>query len=250
MDTPTVPAQALSGVIVMLLVDYATQHRAWGWLRLAQGTAFLKETPGLLFAKVMGSGQHGGFSLRPSSSHQGLVCMFESQQQAEQFIQGPHVQAYRDRARECWIGLLDITSSRGSWDRQSWGVTPSSCLQQPLDNATPIAALTRASIRPAKAMAFWRRAPASQASLTQAPGCLLAMGLGEAPLIRQCTFSVWRDTGSMLNFAHQGAHHQAIQAAYKQDFFSESLFVRMRVLTMQGDWQGHHFARTQEVAHA
>lgn len=76
------------------------------------------------------------------------------------------------------------------------------------------------------------------------------MGLGEAPLIRQCTFSVWQDTSSMLNFAHQGAHHQAIQAAYKQDFFSESLFVRMRVLTMQGDWQGQHFEHAQKVAHA
>ena len=250
MDNPATPAQALSGVLVMLLVDYATQHRAWGWLRLAQGAAFLKETPGLLFAKVMGSGQNGGFSLRPSSSHQGLVCMFESQHQAEQFIEGPLVQAYRDRARECWVGLLDITSARGAWDRQSWGVTPPSCLHHPVDETAPMAALTRASIRPAKAMAFWRKAPASQASLDQAPGCLLAMGLGEAPLIRQCTFSVWRDTSSMLNFAQQGANHQAIQAAYKQDFFSESMFVRMRILSMRGDWQGQHFDRSQEMVHA
>jgi spheroidene monooxygenase len=249
MDTTT-PAQALSGVLVMLLVDYATQHRPWGWLRLAQGAAALKGTPGLLFAKVMGSGQDGGFSLRPSSSHQGLVCMFESQQQAELFIQGPQVQAYRDRARECWVGLLDITSVRGAWDRQSWGITPPGSLTHAVDDTAPMAALTRASIRPAKAMAFWRKAPASQASLSQAPGCLLAMGLGEAPLIRQCTFSVWRDTSSMLAFAHQGAHHQAIQAAYKQDFFSESLFVRMRILSMQGDWQGQHFDRSQEVVHA
>ena len=76
------------------------------------------------------------------------------------------------------------------------------------------------------------------------------MGLGEAPLIRQCTFSVWRDTSSMLNYAHQGAHQQAIQAAYKHDFFSESLFVRMRVLSMQGLWQGQRFDQAQEKAHA
>lgn len=250
MDVTATPLNALSGVIVMLLVDYATQHRAWGWLRLAQGSAFLKGTPGLLFAKVMGSGQNGGFSLRPSSSHQGLVCMFESQHQAEEFIQGPQVQAYRERSRESWIGLLDITSVRGAWDRQSWGVTPPTCVHQTVQDNAPIAALTRASIRPAKAMAFWRRAPASQSSLNQAPGCLIAMGLGEAPLIRQCTFSVWQDTSSMLHFAHQGAHHQAIQAAYKQDFFSESMFVRMRVLSMHGDWQGQHFDHAQEVVHA
>ena len=249
MDTFHAPTQALSGVIVVLLVDYLAQHRAWGWLRLAQGPASLRDTPGLLFAKVMGSGQNGGFSLRPSSTHQGLVCMFETQHQAELFIQSPQVQAYRDRSRECWVGMLDITSVRGAWDRQTWGVTPASSLHHPVNDNAPIAALTRASIRPAKAMAFWRRAPASQTSINQAAGCLLAMGLGEAPLIRQCTFSVWRDTSSMLQFAHQGAHHQAIQAAYKQEFFSESLFVRMRVLSMQGDWQGHHFDNSPEMAH-
>ena len=86
--------------------------------------------------------------------------------------------------------------------------------------------------------------------LLQLVAFLLAMGLGEAPLIRQCTFSVWRDTSSMLHFAQQGAHHQAIQAAYKQDFFSESMFVRMRILSMRGDWQGQHYDRPQELAHA
>jgi hypothetical protein len=98
-------------------------------------------------------------------------------------------------------------------------------------------------------MAFWRHAPASQASLEQAPGCMLAMGLGEAPLIRQCTFSLWQDTQAMLDYAHQGAHQSAIQAAYKQDFFSESLFVRMQVLRMQGQWKGQPFAHAMEVAH-
>jgi spheroidene monooxygenase len=99
-------------------------------------------------------------------------------------------------------------------------------------------ALTRASIRPAKAVAFWRYAPAAQDDLKKAPGCQMAMGLGEAPLVRQCTFSLWRDAPSMMDYAHTGAHQQAIQAAYKSDFFSESMFVRMRVLRRLGHWAG------------
>jgi spheroidene monooxygenase len=105
----------------------------------------------------------------------------------------------------------------------------------------PFAVLTRASIVPTKAMAFWRYAPAAQADLGQAPGCLLAMGLGEAPLVRQCTFSLWQDTAAMLAYAHQGAHQVASAAAYKHQFFSESLFVRMQVLHMAGVWQGRNF---------
>jgi hypothetical protein len=66
----------------------------------------------------------------------------------------------------------------------------------------------------------------------------MAMGLGEAPLVRQCTFSLWKDTPSMITYAHSGAHQEAIQAAYKSDFFSESMFVRMRVLRRKGEWAG------------
>ncbi len=238
MDAIPTPVNALSGVFVILLVDYLSQHRGWGWLRLAQGATALKGTPGLLFAKVMGSGHNGGFSLRPSSSHQGLLCLFSHQREAEAFIRGPQVQAYVQRARESWMGLFGITSSRGSWDQQTWGVTPESSLFQPLQASAPMAALTRASIRPVKAMSFWRHAPAAQSDLNQAPGCQLAMGLGEAPLIRQCTFSLWDDTESMYQYAHSGAHQQAIQAAYKQEFFSESMFVRMRGISMSGQWQG------------
>ena len=102
--------------------------------------------------------------------------------------------------------------------------------------ASPLAVLTRASIRAHKAVAFWRHAPASQLDLATRPGCLLAMGLGEAPLVRQCTFSLWRDTAAMLAYAHSGPHRQAIEAAQRNGFFSESLFVRMAVLQQIGQW--------------
>ena len=46
----------------------------------------------------------------------------------------------------------------------------------------------------------------------------------------------------MLDYAHTGAHQQAITAAYKNDFFSESMFVRMRLLRTVGEW-----AMPQEV---
>jgi spheroidene monooxygenase len=247
----------VSGVVVVVLVDYLRQYRSWGWMRLVAGPAAIKQVPGLLFAKVMGSGHDGGFGLRPSASHQGWVCLFDTHAHARAFLAGSHVMAYRERAREYWTGLMAVGSSRGLWDGQAWEASPA----WEVDAATPgavtatqrpapvLATLTRASIRAASAMSFWRHAPAAQDSLGQAQGCLLAMGLGEAPLIRQCTFSLWQDTQAMLDYAHQGAHQSAIQAAYKQDFFSESLFVRMQVLRMQGQWKGQPFAHAMEVAH-
>jgi hypothetical protein len=232
---------AVSGVVVVLLVDFLRAHQGWGWMRLVQGAAAFKDTPGLLFTKVMGSGHEGGFVLRPSATHQGLVCMFENAEQADQFIDSAAVKAYAERAKSIFVSALAVTSARGSWDGRGWDATPPERLGKYLDmdtQAAGMAALTRASIRPAKAVAFWRYAPAAQDDLKNAPGCELAMGLGEAPLVRQCTFSVWKDTPSMVDYAHTGAHQQAIAAAYKNDFFSESMFVRMRVLRRQGQWSG------------
>jgi spheroidene monooxygenase len=104
--------------------------------------------------------------------------------------------------------------------------------------AGPLAALTRASIRPGKLAAFWRHSPPSEASLARAPGCLLAVGLGEAPLLRQCTFSLWESVAAMDAYARSGAHLQAIRSAYAGDFFAESMFVRFELLELRGTWKG------------
>ena len=231
----------LTGVVVVVLVDFLRQHRSWGWLRLVAGGAPYKHVPGLTSVKVMGSGHGGGFSLRPSASHQGLICTFTDADLALKFLDSTWVEAYRDRASEFWSGVLSVQSARGHWDKQAWLPTTQEALGAQPERQAPLAVLTRASILPSKAMAFWRYAPAAQAELGQSKGCLLSMGLGEAPLVRQCTFSLWQDTQAMSQFAHQGAHQVASAAAYKHQFFSESMFVRMQVLHMSGVWLGQHF---------
>jgi spheroidene monooxygenase len=245
MSAPTDNLIKLSGVVVVVLANMRRPHQSWAWMRLAQGSGPLKETPGLIFCKVMGSGAGGGFGLRPSPSHQGLITMFDHADHARAFLAGPVVDSYRERSGEFWTGLLEVVSARGHWDGEAWGPTPATQLgshgiaandESLQSDPRPLAAITRASIRPAKAMAFWRNAPATHAAMQHAQGCTLAMGLGEVPLIRQCTFSLWKDTPAMLAYAHQGAHQQAIEAAYKHQYFSESLFVRMRLLEQQGHW--------------
>ena len=244
MQADTKVFASVTGVVVVFLVDLKNNQRSWGWLKLAQGNTALMQLPGAVFSKVMGSGHEGGFGLRPSSTHQGLVMMFDSAEHAQEFLHSEIIDQYKSHAREWWSAVMAIDSSRGQWNQVEWrstelrGLSP----QEREGRPTPwIATLTRASIRAASAMAFWRFAPAAQADLNKTPGCVLAMGLGEAPLLRQCTFSVWKDTQSMLNYAQRGAHLNAIQAAYKHKFFSESMFVRMRVLSVAGIWGGVHY---------
>ena len=230
------PTVSVSGVVLLLLAKIKPAYWTWGWNRIAFGRWTTGLVPGLQFSKVMGSGQNGGFGLVPSPSHQGMFCIFDTEDSAREFINNSALATqYRERSSELFTAMLRVGSARGSWD----GVALKADVSMP-DNG-PIATLTRASIRPAAATAFWRRAPATQDSLHQAPGCKLAVGLGEAPLLRQATFSLWNDTNAMNAYARTGAHMDAINAAHEHRFFSESMFVRFVPVELTGSWQGRSF---------
>jgi spheroidene monooxygenase len=218
---------------VLVLADLAIGSRLWGWSRIVRGIGALRGVPGLRFGKLLGSGQDGGFGLKPSVSRQGMFLVFNDATRAAEFIAcAPLMHAYRERTRELFTARLSAYSVRGTWSG-----TPLECAAQ-APASGPIAALTRASIRPAAAARFWRHAPPSQAGLAQARGCLLAVGLGEAPLLRQATFSVWDSVHSMDAYARSGTHLAAIRASVSQNFFSESMFVRFVVHEMRGTWKG------------
>jgi hypothetical protein len=220
-------------VVVLVLAETAPGARAWGWSRMVRGPSPLLAEPGVRFAKMLGSGHEGGFGLRPSASRFGLFLLFDGLPAARAFVdRSPQMQAWRDRAREFCVAMLRTTSARGHWAGHTLAVAP------PTDPAGPVAALTRASIRPAKAVAFWRHAPPSQAAIEHAPGCRLAVGLGEAPLLRQATFSVGDSVDAMQAYARGPAHGAAARAAYAQDCFAESLFARFEPLSLQGRWKG------------
>ena len=218
---------------MVVLADVAAPWRWWGWSRIVLGARSLRGVPGLQFAKVMGSGFEGGFGLRPSASRQGVFAVFDSAAAATEFVvASPVMAAYRARCSELCIAELQAWSSRGSWG----GVALAPGCLPPAHG--PVAALTRASIRVSKARVFWGMAPAAQTALESAPGCRLAAGLGEAPLLRQATFSVWDSVQAMDAYARSGAHLEAIKAAQREGHFSESMFVRFVPLSLQGTWRG------------
>jgi spheroidene monooxygenase len=235
---PATTGQAVTGtdVVVLLVADFAPGSLLWGWSRLVRGPRALRGTPGLRFARVLGSGHEGRFGLRPSGSVQGLFAVFRDADSAAAFAdRHPLVAAYRRRARESCTLLLRACASRGRWGGQAIAVSADA------PASGPVASLTRASIRPSRAVAFWRHAPPAQASLDHAEGCRFAVGLGEAPLLRQATFTLWESAAAMDAYARTGAHQEAIRAAYQGGFFSETMFVRFAPLRLQGSWKGRRF---------
>ncbi len=231
------PAGALAGTLpalaVLLLVHVPRHAVPWLLGRLVRGPRALAAVPGLRLARVLGSGHGGGFGLRPGLDRGGLFALFDDADSATAFIaRSPLVAAYREHADELLVAMLRATSSRGSWGGVSMAVSAGA------EPGAPLAVLTRASIRPRHALAFWRQAAPSQAALAAAPGCRLAVGLGEAPLLRQATFSLWDDADAVDAYARRGAHGQAAAAARRGDWFSESMFLRLRVESIAGRWAG------------
>jgi spheroidene monooxygenase len=213
-------------------------HRTWGWRQIAFGRWALRATPGLVFARSLGSGHDGGFGLRPSLDRLGLFLVFDQPDALRAFATGsPQLAALRTHSQEHALLRLRTTRARGSWGGTAILPTPDADAP-PVAPDAPIAALTRASIRPLRAVDFWRHAPPSEQSLERAAGCRLAVGLGEAPLLRQCTFSLWDSAAAMDRYARAGAHQQAIAASRSGGYFSETMFLRFEPLASEGRWQG------------
>lgn len=220
---------------VLALINIAAGSSSWGLSRYVLGQSPFTGLPGLQFCKVLGSGFNGGFSTKPSLTKQGFICVFDNQEYASTFLDNASIlRAYQDHSSEMFTATLQAYSSRGSWS----GFSLKNLVAKP--EKGPIASLTRASIRPTKAMQFWRKAKPAEDSIIHATGKILTAGLGEAPYLRQATFTIWNDEQSLDSYAHQGAHLAAIKAAYGKDYFSESMFTRFVVRSAKGVWQGKH----------
>jgi hypothetical protein len=222
-----------SNVVVLILADIKPVAKWWGYGRFVLTRFSLRNTAGLQFFKMLGSGHEGGFGLKPSASKQGLFCVFDSHAAADDFLSNSQLIAqYREKSTEFLSAKLLPYSVKGTWAGQALEIAAIA------PQNAPVAALTRASIKPSKARVFWAKQPASEQSLLSAKGCLLASGVGEAPFFRQATFTVWESVAAMDAYARTGAHMEAIKASMSGAFFSESMFVRFVPQELRGTYNG------------
>jgi hypothetical protein len=239
MTEATAASSFSKNVVVLILVDIKSDSKWWGFGRYVFSRFSLRDVVGLQFFKMLGSGYEGGFGLRPSSSRQALFCVFVDRASADAFLyKSELVEKYKRHSREFFSVQLLPFSAKGTWAGQSLGIAAE------VKQGCPVAALTRASIRPSKARQFWKKQPASERSLELAAGCLIATGVGEAPFFRQATFTVWESVAHMDAYARTGAHMEAIKASARGGFFSESMFVRFVPQGMSGVYKGKVFGST------
>jgi spheroidene monooxygenase len=186
------------------------------------------------FWKLCGSGTGEGFTPVPDTAVYAVLATWPDLPAARV---GVTTQAgfrrFARHADEHWTVFLSPISARGAWS----GTAP--FRPQPDERPGPVAALTRATVRPRALLRFWRRVPQISTVIGADTEVLFKIGIGEVPLLHQVTFSVWPDTASMARFARaDGPHARAIRAVREGGWFREELYARFRVLGDEGTWRG------------
>jgi spheroidene monooxygenase len=210
--------------------------RLWVLGQMALARLALRRAPHLMFWKLCGSGTGEGFTPRPNWGVWAILAVWPDVALARTGVaETPVWRRWRSWARESCTVYLSPLSARGSWA----GVNPFVPEPHPADPAGPLAVLTRASVKPGRALRFWSRVPDISAVIGQDPNVLFKIGIGEVPLLHQVTFSIWPDAASMMHFARgDGPHGKAIQAVRAEGWFTDELYARFRVLGVEGQWQG------------
>jgi len=226
-----VQAAAQNAVPVSTLTVFSFSRDMYWWALTQMGLArpLLIKVPGLRFHKLMGAGRGLGFSIRPDWGRYALLGVWDDETCARRFLAGSRfMRRYRNRAiREATVMLCTITA-HGTWGGRNPFLP---LVAVPADYHGPLAVLTRASIRPWRLAPFWRRMGQVSKQLAGVPGRVASIGVGEAPFVRQATFSIWESNAAMQEFAyHTPTHRQIIAQTRREQWYSEELFVRFMVV--------------------
>jgi hypothetical protein len=193
-------------------------------LRMARDPRRMRRTPGVRFAKLLGTGT--GATFGPGDADVTRYAAVVVSDGAPARFDG------WDRIAEASARIdLDPLTSRGTWS----GVAP---FDVPASGRTdrPVLALTRARLRPVRALTFWRAVPPVVRELDEAPGLLARFGIGEAPIGWQGTVSVWRGAADLTAFAYRQPEHRAVIARTPTErWYAEQLFARFAVRKISGN---------------
>ena len=199
-------------------------------LAMAVDRFTLSRSKNVGFYKSLGTGKGETFTPADANSLRwGLIAQV---QDLEAFDQSLVVKRWRTRSVEEFRAILEPISSHGKWA----GKEPFVASATNWDGL--VVAITRARIKWHQNFRFWRSVPPVTMSLKSAPGLVAAIGIGEAPIGLQGTFSLWESSAAIREFAYKGAAHQkAIADTATYNWYSEELFARFAVKEMRGSIQ-------------
>jgi hypothetical protein len=189
----------------------------------------LKRLPGVSFVKLLGTGKGESFTPKDADPYRWGALVTIQKDNLDNLDKSKVIIGWQKIAKKEYRAILKPISVHGLWSgKQPFEV-------EKFDWNGKIAAITRARIVWRKNLIFWRAVPPVTISLHQSPGLINAIGIGEAPIGLQGTFSLWESAAHLRDFAYKGqAHTQAIKATEENKWYSEELFSRFAVVQERG----------------
>lgn len=218
------------------LVRYPRSTAPEGLSRMGLDRPLLRKTDGLEFWKLMGTGRGRTMTLSADLRRWALFALWSDEQALDRFLaESPVSQRWESLAAERWHVRLDLLRAHGRWSGRSIGAAPATAAV----GDGPVAVLTRATIRPRRLLAFYRAIDPPSRRLDQDAGVVASLGMGEFPIARQATFSLWRSEAALREYAYgHGAHRDVVRRTRDERWYSEELFARFRPYGSSGTWDG------------
>ena len=218
-----------SRVTVIYFWKIKSSNIGFALFRMALDRGSLRRIKGVHFAKMLGTGKGESFTPRDADANQWGALIVIDSENLQALDDSKLIKRWRAHSLSEVRYLLDPISSHGLWAKTN----PFAYSSVQTDGE--IVAITRARIKWFQNFRFWRAVPPVTESLHSSAGLIATIGIGEAPIGLQGTFSHWKTGADLRNFAYKGAAHQgAIAATDRHQWYAEELFSRFAVRDIRG----------------
>jgi hypothetical protein len=194
----------------------------------------LRHVTGLDFWRLLGTGE--GDDTGPSADlrRTALFAVWREEHALDEFLARSPIAARWREAEEAWTVRLRGVGGHGRWRGHDVlaGLAPGS-------SSGRVAIITRADVRPGAWFAFRSAGAPVSAEVRAAPGLIDVVGVGEAPLGRLGTFSLWQSLDAARRFSSSMPSHRHVVARTRRErWYGEELFARFEPYGSSGTWGG------------
>lgn len=201
--------------------------------RLGTDRMRLSRVPGLRFWRLLGTGAADDTAPSADLRRSALFAVWTDESSLDRFLAEHPIARRWGHAAESWHVRLLGTGGHGAWRG-----TPVLDLIDAGSSDGPVAIITRADVHRSAVAAFSSVGRAVSDEVRTAEGLLSVVGIGEAPIGRLGTFSLWRSIEHVRRFARMPEHAEVVRRARAEGWYGEELFARFEPIASSGSWSG------------
>ena len=217
-------------MILVFFWKIKARYIPWAILHMGLDRLSLARRSDVKFWKLLGAGKGETFTPRDADILRwGLLVVVDKD---SEIANSKMIKRWNKKSLSQFSAQLSPISVNGAWSKKR----PFDQIPKVTNDwSGKVVAITRARIKWRKNVIFWNSVPPVTTSLHSSPGLISAIGIGEAPIGLQGTFSIWESGEAIKNFAYSGAaHKEAIKATHRHAWYAEEMFARFALIESRG----------------